>query len=103
MKSKKNSNTKRSGVAVDALVRPSWYSEALEVLSPLRWHINELIDAMESHNRFAQRLGLPLLPDAKIAAAKAANEAVDSFFQPNDKREVLCKHEWPNAGCSTGG
>lgn len=57
-----------------------WQSEALEVLSPLRFHLSELIEAMEFHNRYAKRMGEPLLPEHKIAAAKAANDAVDKFF-----------------------
>lgn len=58
----------------------AWYSESIEVLSPLRWHLDELIEAMESHNRYAKRMGEPLLPEHKIAAAKAANDAADKFF-----------------------
>lgn len=63
----------------------AWYSNALEVLNPLRWHLNELTNAMEDHNRYAKRLGHPLLPEAKIAAAKEANANVDSFFSPTSK------------------
>ena len=61
--------------AVDA-----WYSSALEVLSPLRWHLNELVEAMESHNRYARRVGEPLLPVEKIEVAKKASEAANAFF-----------------------
>lgn len=31
----------------------AWYSTALEKLNPLRFHVNELIEEMESYNRFA--------------------------------------------------
>lgn len=57
-----------------------WYSNALEVLSPLRWHINELIEEMESYNRFAKRMNYPILPERKIEDAKLANQKVDDFF-----------------------
>jgi hypothetical protein len=57
-----------------------WYSNALEVLGPLRWHLNELVEAMESHNRYAKAVDQPLLPERKIEAAKAANEAANKYF-----------------------
>ena len=57
-----------------------WYSEALEVLSPLRWHLNELTTEIESYNRFAAVMGKPPILVDKIKAAKEANEAVNEFF-----------------------
>jgi hypothetical protein len=59
-----------------------WYSEAVEVLLPLRWHLNELIEEIESHNRYAKSFGGAMISEAKIAAAKTANEEVDKFFCP---------------------
>ena len=61
----------------------TWYSDALDVLNPLRWHIIELVEVMESHNRYAHQMGEPLLPVSKIEAAKAANAKADAFFSPN--------------------
>lgn len=60
----------------------AWYSDALDVLGPLRWHINELIEEMESHNRFcsAHMKNVPLLSHRKITAAKQANDTADKFF-----------------------
>jgi hypothetical protein len=58
-----------------------WYSNALEVLSPLRWHLEELLDAAESHNRFANRTGYPsMIPERKIKAAREAQRAANEFF-----------------------
>jgi hypothetical protein len=57
-----------------------WYSNAVEVLSPLRWHLNELVEVMESYNRFAERMNYPLLPKNKIEEAKEANNKADEFF-----------------------
>lgn len=57
-----------------------WYSEALEVLQPLRWHLNELTTEIESYNRFAAVMGKPPILVNKIKAAKDANEAANKFF-----------------------
>ena len=64
----------------DKLVRQEWYAGAMEVLGPLRWHLNELLEAMEAHNRYARAVGAPLLPERKIEAAKKANRAADTYF-----------------------
>jgi hypothetical protein len=61
--------------------KPSeWYSGALEVLGPLRWHLNELIEEMESYNRLAKAAGRPLLAEKKIVVAKEANDKADKYF-----------------------
>ncbi len=60
----------------------AWRSEALEALQPLRWHVNELIEALESHNRWAKRAGRPTIPEGKILAAKEASAKAESFFCP---------------------
>lgn len=64
-----------------------WYSGALEVLQPLRWHIEELIQEMESYNRFAVRMNklrpdnpTTVLPVRKIEAAKEAQKIANDFF-----------------------
>lgn len=57
-----------------------WYQEANEVLQPLRYHLNELILEMESHNRYAARAKQPLLSQDKIAEAKKAQRVAEKFF-----------------------
>ena len=66
-----------------------WYSEALEELGPLRYHIHELLQAVESHNRFAEHYnGIKgetdvraiKIPDRVIDAAKQASEQCEEFF-----------------------
>ena len=61
----------------------SWYVDALEALGPLRFHIAELIELAEQHNRFAELAGGPQLSAAKIAAAKSASDAAEQFFCTN--------------------
>lgn len=58
----------------------AWYQEAMGVLTPLRWHLNDLVEAMEAHNRYARRVGEPLLPETKIEAARAAGRKADEHF-----------------------
>jgi hypothetical protein len=58
----------------------SWYSNALEVLGPLRWHLHQLTERMRSHNLYSTALGQPLLPVKEIEEAEAANEAANDFF-----------------------
>jgi hypothetical protein len=56
-----------------------WHSNALEVLQPLRYHLNEMIESIESYNRFALRLGyVPIT--CKLAEAKSAQEVAEKFF-----------------------
>jgi hypothetical protein len=57
-----------------------WYSQALEVLGPLRWHIEELLKAAEDHNRAADRLDHIKFSEDKIVAARAAQKLVEDFF-----------------------
>ena len=57
-----------------------WYSQALEVLGPLRWHIEELLRAAEDHNRAADRLDHIKFCEDKIVAARAAQKLVEDFF-----------------------
>jgi hypothetical protein len=38
----------------------AWYSGALEILSPLRFHLHEIIEAVESHNMAAKMLNMPI-------------------------------------------
>ena len=61
-------------------VTNTFYPDALEVLSPLRFHINELIMEMESYNRFAERMNYPKLSVSKISEATKASVAAEQFF-----------------------
>jgi hypothetical protein len=55
-----------------------WYSDAIEKLNPLRWHLHELVDMCEQHNRVAEvynkwenrNVDMPFLSKEKIEAAK---------------------------------
>jgi hypothetical protein len=58
----------------------TWYSKALKVLSPLRYHINELVNEIESYNRFAKKVDYPLLSEKKLLAAKRARDKAENFF-----------------------
>lgn len=57
-----------------------WYQEANEVLQPLRYHLNKLIEEMESYNRYTARANLPPLSLNKIAEAKKAQRVAEKFF-----------------------
>lgn len=57
-----------------------WYVQALETLRPLRYHLAELIEAAESHNRFADLTNVPRLSDRAITEAKIALEQAEAFF-----------------------
>lgn len=61
-------------------MKGEWYVDALEVLSPLRFHIDELITEIESYNRYASRMGHPLISRAKLAKAKEAQAISEKFF-----------------------
>lgn len=58
----------------------AWYRKALELLNPLRYHINELIEEIESYNRFAKKMGYPPLSKTKVLAAKRARDKAEKFF-----------------------
>lgn len=64
-----------------------WYVDAIEVMSPLRWHLNELVESMESLNSFNKSLGQQPWAKDKIEAAKKANEEVNKHFTPKSTRE----------------
>ena len=57
-----------------------WYSKSLDVLDPLRWHLNELICDMESYNSYAIKVGSPLLSKEKIKAAKKVLDKANRLF-----------------------
>jgi len=57
-----------------------WYCNALEVLNPLRWHIHELIQEIDSHNRLAVRLDYPTISLEKVNKAREAMGKAESFF-----------------------
>ena len=57
-----------------------WNSRALDRLLPLRWHLNELIWAMEEYNSYAVKVDAPLLSKEKIKSAKKALDKAERFF-----------------------
>ena len=65
-----------------------WYSESLEIMGPLRWHLSELVELCEQYNRFAKFynkldgkvIDLDILNEDKIKVAKEHNEKVNNFF-----------------------
>lgn len=68
-----------------------WYSKALEILSPLRWHIHQLTEALDVRNALLQSMGKELIVPDKLAAAKVANEAVNEFFSPSKNKKPCQK------------
>ena len=62
-----------------------WYATAFEKLSPLRYHIDELLEEMDSHNRVAKRLKIPGLSTKRITAAKKALEVAEEFCTGKSK------------------
>lgn len=72
-----------------------WYSRSLDRLQPLRFHMKELIDAIEEHNRLVKRLNqlrkrgepkdLPVRTD-KLKKAKRAADRAERFFSPAFKQ-----------------
>lgn len=56
-----------------------WYSNALEVLSPLRFHLFMLIQDIESKQRWSKAAGLPF-GIAGLEAAKSAAGDAELFF-----------------------
>ncbi len=57
-----------------------WYSKSLLILQPLRFHLKELIDEMESYNRYAKRIKGPSLSIHKINDAKLVLNEAEKFF-----------------------
>lgn len=55
-----------------------WYARMFVVLNPLRYHLLELLEAVESHNRAARMLGEPVVSEEKVAVARAALDGVES-------------------------
>jgi len=55
----------------------NWYQDAFEVLSPLRWHLAEVVDSANTANIL---LGRPVIPTKKVEAAEKANAKADEFF-----------------------
>lgn len=57
-----------------------WYVKALEALSPLRFHMDELIKEIEMHNRFLKKVKVATVPSRRIKAAKRALAKAEKFF-----------------------
>ncbi len=69
-----------------------WYSGALTVLSPLRYHMAEILDMIDTYNSFAVKIN-ELRPDQQIQvfkskrlknARKAAEKCENYFVKPID-------------------
>jgi hypothetical protein len=58
-----------------------WHVQALEALRPLRYHLAEMIEMAESHNRFADLTNVPRLSDRAITEAKISLEQAEAFFR----------------------
>lgn len=74
---KKKDEGEKTPVRQSAL---EWYSGALGVLSPLRWHLNELVDSLETINRLKVALGETPMFQHKVEAAREACDAADRFL-----------------------
>ncbi len=57
-----------------------WYSRALEVLQPLRYHLNNIIDVIDSHNSFCYSAGQVPIQTARVSDARVALELAEDFF-----------------------
>lgn len=68
-----------------------WYSEAIEHIAPLRWHLEEILQEAESYNLFAKRLDHPLLSEAKIKEAREAQAKIEAFFTGNGSKVIAKK------------
>lgn len=64
-----------------------WYIEAVEVLSPLRYHMFQLLSDIETHKGFCEELGQPFKLRS-LEAALAAMDDVEVFFT-GSKPQVL--------------
>lgn len=61
-----------------------WYSRSLEVLQPLRYHLNEVIGLVDSYNSFCNHAGQTPVPMARVEAARVALERAEVFFTGNN-------------------
>lgn len=55
------------------------YKEANDFLNPLRWHLQELIESMETLNRLEIACGHPPWALGKIESAKKLTKMVNDF------------------------
>ncbi len=67
----------------------AWYADAMEVLRPLRWHLDQLVREMESHNRYARHAGEPLVDEVKVKEAREAGERANNFFSVKQSTDYL--------------
>lgn len=58
-----------------------WYSRSLKVLQPLRYHLNDVVDLINSYNSFCSHAGQTPIPMARVEAAKVALELAEDFFR----------------------
>lgn len=59
----------------------TWYSEALEKLSPLRFHLEEVLNELELYNTFQKRIGCnAMVAERQIKAAREAQKIAEDFF-----------------------
>jgi hypothetical protein len=57
----------------------AWYSGALEALSPLRYHMYELVMRVEQYNMFATRMKYPLAAERELENAKDAMQVAEDY------------------------
>jgi len=51
-----------------------------EALVALRYHLNEVLEVLETYNRWLARLSLPTMEPDKVKAARKACEEVESYY-----------------------
>ena len=57
-----------------------WYTNTFEVLNPLRWHLSELLEAVEQFNRLAIATKEAPIFEKKIADARDALNKAEKFL-----------------------
>lgn len=57
-----------------------WYSTAIEHTNALRYHLDEILNEVDVHNRICKTIGVPCLSEKKISQAREAQSKCEEFF-----------------------
>lgn len=58
----------------------SWYSTAVEHTSALRFHLDEILNEVDFHNRICKSIGVQGVSEKKLSQAREAQRKCEEFF-----------------------
>ena len=57
-----------------------WYSTAIKHTNTLRYHLDEILNEVDVHNRICKTIGVQGISEKKLSQAREAQQKCEDFF-----------------------